>query len=295
MLGEDPGGGWQFLLLAEAEQIVQHLAAQIFRVIPHENRLLAALPGEYTIEQRLDRLRVAMPFRKRLVNDGPLQHEIQALLRDQRAAAQLQRMPSKKLKRTIEKAFEPAGAETARRHGQASAWIRRPASGRLGPRGQHSASGRLVEELGRHIPRAASIRFGVTHRQRCGGARPGQLEQEPLFTFQFRGGPHADTGLREALPDRVRKQRLLRVPLGKLLLRQSADEHHGKLPLPRLEHAEHVGDVAPRVGHSQGREPQHRFGRRPEFLEPDVARRIEAHRGFFERGFECGQRSRVTA
>ena len=41
------------------------------------------------------------------------------------------------------------------------------------------------------------------------------------------------------------------MPLGKLLIGHR-DEHDGKLPLPRLEHTEHVRDVAPVVGEAQG-------------------------------------------
>jgi len=57
-----------------------------------------------------------MPFRKRLVNDGPLQHEVQAFLRQHRPAAQLQRISRKKLKGTIEKTLEATSAKAPMRN-----------------------------------------------------------------------------------------------------------------------------------------------------------------------------------
>src|SRR5439155_25757560 len=111
LLAQDLAARRQLLLVAEPAQIVQHLPEKKFGSIPHEHVVGRTFLCEDAIEQRLDRLRIAMPFRESLVNDRPLQHEVQTFLRQQRPPAQLQRIPGKKLKRTIQKALQPARTE----------------------------------------------------------------------------------------------------------------------------------------------------------------------------------------
>src|SRR5205814_1191996 len=121
-----------------------------------------------------------------------------------------------KLKRAVEKALEPAWAEAARRHGETISPGRGGRERRLWPHGASAALDRLVQELRRHVAHAARVRFGIAHREAGSGARTRQLEQETLFALQLRRCAHPDAGLRQPLPGCIGKQRLLRMPFGKL-------------------------------------------------------------------------------
>src|SRR5262245_2922418 len=105
---------------------------------------------------------MAMPFRKSLVHDGPLQHEIETLLREQWAAAQLQGISRKKLKGAIEKTLESTSAKAPMRNtGGADPPVCGRPPGRPRPNRNPTARTHLSQKLRRHIPRATRIHFRI--------------------------------------------------------------------------------------------------------------------------------------
>ena len=79
----------------------------------------------------------------------------------------------------------------------------------------------------------------------------GRIEQRPLLPLELRGGAHTHSGLVQAPPRRVRKERVLRMELRKLPLHQPAHEHHRQHPLPRFVGRKHVDHVATPVARPQ--------------------------------------------
>src|SRR5690242_8387919 len=85
-----------------------------------------------------------MPFRQSLVDDGALQQEIEAILRNGRTGGEFQRVPREELERAGEKAFQATRAEAGlgdgggRRSGLRGEWTRlgtrQAARGRCGGR-----------------------------------------------------------------------------------------------------------------------------------------------------------------
>src|SRR5262245_14303043 len=117
-----------------------------------------------------------MPLGERLVNDGPLQREIQTFLRQRRPPAQLQRVPCKKLKRAIQKALESTRAETraVNQYIWAAPQVCWPPY-RSGPRSSRTPRQRQVQKPRRDIPYTTRIRFRITQRDRQSSPRPSQL------------------------------------------------------------------------------------------------------------------------
>ena len=90
-----------------------------------------------------------------------------------------------------------------------------------------------------HLPRGR--RSGDTAEcQQFGGTGDRPIEQETLLGFKIGGRAQAYAAALQLGTRRFRKERILSVVPGELVLDQAANKDNGQLPLPRFMGSEHV-------------------------------------------------------
>ena len=126
------------------------------------------------------------------MNDGPLQHEVEAILRRERARPQPERVAGEELEGATEEALEAARAERAVRNAGESLDGAGSQSGGLKSRQAVGAPGGQTEEWRWRIADTAGIDLGIAERQAPSGAGGGEVEEVTLVGFEL--GGRADAG-----------------------------------------------------------------------------------------------------